>query len=252
MDMRTALSALGVTATTLSEAEKQYLDEHGYLPLPGVMTPAQVRSMRERVEQLLAEEGDEAGVEFHQEQGALRLSNLVDKDPLFEICFTHPRVLAAMNHVLAGDFKLSSLNGRASLPGAGMQAFHADWGAGVDPSDFQVCNSIWLLVDFRPENGATRVVPGTHRSGKVPDDVMENPWAKHPDEILLTGEAGTVVVFNSHLWHAGTSNHTDRPRYALHSYFTRRRNEQQVNQKAHLGGATLSRLSPPARFILDV
>jgi ectoine hydroxylase-related dioxygenase (phytanoyl-CoA dioxygenase family) len=252
MDMQTTLSAFGVTSDSLDDSEKRQLDERGYLPLPGVMSLEQVLAIRGRVKQLIAEEGEEAGSEFGQEKGAVRLANLVDKDPLFEVCFSHPRVLAAMNHVLEGDFKLSSLNGRASVPGDGIQAFHVDWHEVVKSSGFQVCNSIWLLVDFTEANGATRVVPGSHRSGQNPKDILENPWAKHPDEILLTGEAGTVVVFNSHLWHAGTSNNTESPRYALHSYFTRRHNEQQSNQKAFLSEATLARLSPEARFILDV
>jgi len=252
MDMQSALSTFGVTDATLSDEEIQQLDQRGYLPLPAVMSPEEVSAIRERVQELMAEEGDEAGSEFSTERGAVRLANLVDKDPLFEICFTHPRVLAAMNHVLKGDFKLSSLNGRASVPGDGVQAFHADWSSGVDPSDFQVCNSIWLLVDFTAENGATRVVPGSHRSGQLPSDVMDNAWEKHPQEILLTGAAGTVVIFNSHLWHAGTTNHTDTPRYALHSYFTRRHNAQQMDQKAFLSERTLARLRPAHRFILDV
>ncbi len=252
MDMQSALSTFGVTDATLSDEEIQQLDQRGYLPLPAVMSPEEVSAIRKRVQELMAEEGDEAGSEFSTERGAVRLANLVDKDPLFEICFTHPRVLAAMNHVLKGDFKLSSLNGRASVPGDGVQAFHADWSSGVDPSDFQVCNSIWLLVDFTAENGATRVVPGSHRSGQLPSDVMDNAWEKHPQEILLTGAAGTVVIFNSHLWHAGTTNHTDTPRYALHSYFTRRHNAQQMDQKAFLSERTLARLRPAHRFILDV
>jgi ectoine hydroxylase-related dioxygenase (phytanoyl-CoA dioxygenase family) len=252
MDMRSALKSLGVSAGTLSESEKRQLDELGYLPLPGLMTPQQVKAIRARVEQLIAEEGEQAGGEFHQETGSHRLANLVDKDPLFEICYSHPRVLAAMNHVLNGEFKLSSLNGRAALPGAGGQAFHADWPGGVDPSDFQVCNSIWLLVDFTEDNGATRVVPGSHNTGQHPNDVLEDPMAAHPDEILLTGSAGTVVIFNSHLWHAGTTNHTETPRYALHSYFTRRRQPQQQDQRALLSGETIDRLSPGQRFILDV
>ncbi|MCY4018988.1 MAG: phytanoyl-CoA dioxygenase family protein [Chloroflexi bacterium] len=252
MDMQSALSTFGVTESTLSDEEIQQLDERGYLPLPTVMTPQQVGAIRERVQELMAEEGEEAGSEFSTEIGAVRLANLVDKDPLFEICFTHPRVLAAMNHVLKGDFKLSSLNGRASVPGDGVQAFHADWSSGVDATDFQVCNSIWLLVDFTEENGATRVVPGSHLSGQLPREVMDNPWEKHPQEMLLTGAAGTVVIFNSHLWHAGTTNHTDTPRYALHSYFTRRHNAQQMDQKAFLSEQTLARLSPAQRFILDV
>ena len=251
MDMVQALSAMGVTDRLLTETEKQQLDAQGVLPLLNLLSADQVAAMRSRIEELIDLEGDQAGSEFKPEAGAHRLANLVDKDPLFATCYSHPRVLAAMNHVLGGDFKLSSLNGRAALPGEGMQALHADWSGGVDPANFQVCNSIWLLVDFTEENGATRVVPGSHASGQHPGEALADPWTRHPDEILLTGAAGTVVIFNSHLWHGGTDNLTETPRYALHSYFTRRHNSQQVNQKAFLSEATLARLNPAQRFILD-
>jgi ectoine hydroxylase-related dioxygenase (phytanoyl-CoA dioxygenase family) len=59
-------------------------------------------------------------------------------------------------------------------------------------------------------------------------------------------------IFNSHLWHGGTQNRSDRPRRALHAYFTRRSNQQQLDQKKYIRPQTLARLSPAARFILDV
>ena len=67
----------------------------------------------------------------------------------------------------------------------------------------------------------------------------------------LTAPAGTVVVFNSHLWHGGTQNRSDRARRALHSYFARRSRGQQLDQKKYARPETLARLSPAARFILD-
>jgi len=252
MNMQTALSSFGVTDTTLSRAEKRQLDEHGFLPLPDLIPQTQAEALRTRFQELIREEGEKAGLEVHQEAGTERLANLVDKDALFDICFTHPRVLAAINHVLQGDFKLSSLNGRAALPGEGHQALHADWSEGVDPSNYQVCNSIWLLVDFTPENGATRIVPGSHRSGQVPQTALDDPRAEHPEEALVTGTAGTVVIFNSHLWHGGTVNRTESRRYALHSYFTRRHHTPQTDFQELISDATRARLSPAARFILDV
>ena len=59
-------------------------------------------------------------------------------------------------------------------------------------------------------------------------------------------------MFNSHLWHGGTLNGSDWPRRALHSYFTRRANGQQLDQQRYIRQETLTRLSPAARFILDV
>jgi ectoine hydroxylase-related dioxygenase (phytanoyl-CoA dioxygenase family) len=251
MDMATALAGLGVTADSIDDSTRERLDRDGYAPLPGMLSETQLAAIRSRLDGLLALEGDKAGLEVHREAGTDRLSDLVNKDPMFDVCFTSPRLLACVNHVLA-DFKLSSLNFRAALPGSGLQPLHTEGGPVTDPAQFQVCNSIWLLDDFTADNGATRVVPGSHRSGQAPRDAMADGRAAHPDEVLLLALAGTVVVFNSHLWHGGTLNRSSGPRRALHSYFTRRRNGQQLDQKKYVRPQTLARLTPAARFIIDV
>jgi len=251
MDMATALRQLGATQDVLDPETKRQLDDDGYAPLPGILDKAQLDAFRTRLADLSATEGDAAGREVHQEAGTDRLSDLVNKDPMFDVCFTHPIVLAAIAHVL-GDFKLSSLNSRAALPGQGHQALHADWGDPVPTGDYQVCNSIWLLDDFTSDNGATRVVPGSHRWGQRPSDVMSDPAAAHPDQVQLLAPAGTVVIFNSHLWHGGTLNNSAAPRRALHSYFTRRSHPQQLDQKKYLRPETGRRLGDAALFILGV
>ena len=251
MDMAAALAELGVTGDLLDAETKERLDRNGFAPLPGILSAAQVDAFNSRLAELTREEGDLAGLEVHQEAGTDRLADLVNKDPMFEVCFTHPLVLAAMAHVL-GEFKLSSLNSRAALPGQGLQGLHADWGRREPGEGFSVCNSIWLLDDFTAENGATRVVPGSHLRPELPGDVVDDPSAPHPDQVQLTAPAGTVVIFNSHVWHGGTLNRSDRPRRAMHSYFTRRENTQQLDQRTFVREETLARLSPAARFILDV
>ena len=248
--MANALAELGVTKDTLGADVRERLDRDGYAPLPGVLSDEQVTRMRARLAELAAAEGDRAGMEVHQEAGTDRLADLVNKDPVFEVCFTDPRVLACIAHVL-GEFKLSSLNSRAALPGQGRQALHTEGGP-VGDGPYQVCNSIWLLDDFTADNGATRVVPGSHRFTVSVRDAMTDPAAAHPDEVKLIAPAGTVVVFNSHLWHGGTLNQTSRKRRAVHSYFTRRGNGQQTDQQKYIRPETLARLSPAARFILDV
>jgi ectoine hydroxylase-related dioxygenase (phytanoyl-CoA dioxygenase family) len=251
MDSGTALRELGVTDGLLMAAERDQLDEDGFLALPGILTARQIQVIRWRLAELSAAEGDRAGLEVHQEAGTDRLADLVNKDPAFEVCFTFPRVLAAVAHVL-GDFTLSSLNSRAALPGAGHQRLHTDWAEPVAPGGYQVCNSIWMIDDFTAVNGPTRVVPGSHRSGQLPGQVMADPEDHHPDEVKLLGRAGTVVVFNAHLWHGGTRNSTGRPRRALHSYFCRRGRKQQLDQRAYIRPETLARLSPAAQHILGV
>ena len=144
MDMATALAELGATGTSIDAETRDRLDRDGYAPLPGVLCAAQLTAIRTRLAELLAAEGDQAGIEVHQEAGTDRLADLINKGAMFDPCF------------------------------------------------------------------------------------------------------------NSHLWHGGTKNRSDRPRRALHSYFGRRSRGQQLDQKKYAKPETLARLSPAARFILDV
>jgi ectoine hydroxylase-related dioxygenase (phytanoyl-CoA dioxygenase family) len=252
MTVQEALYGLGVRDDTLSEEEKSRLDRDGFLLLTGMLTPERCARIAARLDELVAEEGPDAGKEVHQEAGTDRLADLVNKDPIFEVCFTHPRLLAAVAHVLKGDLRLYSLNSRSALPGKGEQAFHVDFSGPVEPGDYSVCNSAWLLDGFTGQNGPTRVVPGSHRSGKVPRDGMEDPRSPHPEEIRVLAPAGTVLVFNSHLWHSGTRNDSASPRRVIHAAFARRALPQQTEQRAYLRPETSARLSEAARVILDV
>jgi ectoine hydroxylase-related dioxygenase (phytanoyl-CoA dioxygenase family) len=263
VETREALRQLGATSSTLTSEETQQLDHDAFLAMPGFLTAAEMRALADKFDELLEEERRRAGIEAHQEKGADRLANLVNKDPIFETCFTHPRILAAIDHIINGEIKLNSLNGRAAVPAEGLQPLHSDYGLGtgderiyaeatVDPGHYRVCNSIWLLDDFTEENGATRVVPGSHRWQKVPSEEIPNPMASHPDEQLLIYPAGTVVIFNGHVWHGGTKNVSDRPRRALHSSFSDREFRQSTDQRRYIIGEVYSRLSHAARHILEL
>lgn len=254
------LSRLGVQESTLTASEKAFLDENGYLNLGQLLNDRQLEAIRNRLNRLLESEGEQAGSELMdspyirhpKEAGADRLADLVNKGVLFDIFYTHPRVLAGIAHVLGHEIKLSSLNYRAARAGQGLQKLHADWHEVVSPHDYKVCNSIWLLDDFSKENGATRIVPGTHRNSSLPQDVLQDPFATHPDEVLIEAPAGSVVIFNSHAWHGGTDNTTGHPRRAIHSYFCRKDQPQQVDQKKYILQETLSRLPSSAVALLGL
>jgi ectoine hydroxylase-related dioxygenase (phytanoyl-CoA dioxygenase family) len=76
---------------------------------------------------------------------------------------------------------------------------------------------IWCLDEFTSDNGATRVIPGSHLAwegdpaGTADDD-------KHP-HVVLTAPRGAAIVFNTKLIHAGTRNTTVTPRRSLHGQY---------------------------------
>jgi ectoine hydroxylase-related dioxygenase (phytanoyl-CoA dioxygenase family) len=235
----------------LTEEERRQLDEAGWVSVPQAMDSLFLEEVRAAVERLWAVEGESAGAEFRKEPGARRLANLVDKGKAFERVVSHRGILEAVHHVLGDDFKLSSLNGRSTDPfWPDAQPLHCDAGAVADDSGYWVCNTIWLLDDFTAENGATRIVPGTHRARRLPQDALADPQARHPDEVLVLGKAGDVVVMNTHAWHGGTANRTGAPRRALHAFYARGDKPQQQYQKALLRTETQARLSPELRRIL--
>ncbi len=232
-------------------APETELDERGFTKVEQLLSPEERLRLVHRIEALFAEEGDAAGSEFKQEPGARRLANLVDKGTVFAQCILEPQVLDLVGHVLGPRFKLSSLNARAADPGeAAAQPLHADVGAVSDELGYWVCNTLFMLDDFTAENGALRAVPGSHRQGRLPQDALADPRAPHPDEVLVTGRAGDVVVMNAHVWHAGTANRTHDRRLALHAFYCRSDKPQQQYQKRWLRPETQASLSPAARAIL--
>ena len=76
--------------------------------------------------------------------------------------------------------------------------------------------------------------------------------ADHPEQVQLTGRAGSVAVFNGSLFHSSYRNLSDAPRRTLHCAFIAREHAQQTNQREYLRPETANRLSPLARYILDV
>jgi hypothetical protein len=235
----------------LTEIEKRQLDEDGFIILTDFMAPDLLAELQHRVEQQFAAEGEQAGAEFKQEPGCRRLANLVDKGDVFRSVITMPRLLEYIGHVLGAEFKLSSLNVRSVNPNwAGIQPLHADMAAVADDKGYWVCNSVWMLDDFTEANGAIRVVPGSHRWRQLPQQVLADPVAAHPEQVLVTGWAGTVVVMNAHLWHGGTTNRTGVPRTALHAFYCRRDKAQQQYQKRLLRLEVQQSLPPQLRVLL--
>jgi ectoine hydroxylase-related dioxygenase (phytanoyl-CoA dioxygenase family) len=207
------LKACGVTPETLAPEEGALLDERGYVVLRGVLKGSLLARLQAAFE---------AAVEPGAESGTRHGSDLLARDALFDVTFTHPRVLAAAHRVLGRPFQVLALGARDPLPGFGLQGLHTDWPPRAAGEGHAVATALWLLDDFTAENGATRVVPGSQRvPGAIPRSHAA-PGAHHPRETLVTAEAGSVLCLNGHLWHSGTCNRSRAPRRVVQCQFVAR------------------------------
>src|SRR5262249_59993077 len=121
--------------------------------------------------------------------GTRHLKDLVSQGEVFEGIYTHPKLLAAVHHVLGRPFKLGQFGGRDPLPGYGQQGLHADWTARTPGEPFYAVTAIWLLDDFTKVNGATRLVPGTHFMCGQPPKAMSDPASRHPNQVTVIAQA---------------------------------------------------------------
>ncbi|MEM7092301.1 MAG: phytanoyl-CoA dioxygenase family protein [Actinomycetota bacterium] len=210
----------------LARAEAD-LCQHGYCLVAHALDPVEVAARRDAVDRS-ARADFEAGRAYVDSAGNnQRLWQLLNRGPEFVALAEHPLALrlatALLGEVTAfrgrGDglpqFQLSSITANIAGPGGHKMILHADQGFHPEPWPAHpvVCNGGWLLDDFTAENGATLVVPGSHRSNHNPR------YADAEQAVPIVGPAGTLFFFDGRLWHGTGENRTDQLRRAVFTYY---------------------------------
>jgi ectoine hydroxylase-related dioxygenase (phytanoyl-CoA dioxygenase family) len=198
----------------LSPTERRQLESEGWLHFPGVLPAGALAAMHAAWDGLVAASPN-AGADSNW-------GPALEAEPAFAVCQTHPRILAAVSALLDDDVHLLRVNGRAPPQGHGRQGLHVDWKGPTLPERQLLANAFWVLDDMAQDNGATRIVPGSHRWARVPRGSYAQPQSVHPGERILEARAGDVLVFSSHVWHAGTLNASGHRRRLVIAQFGRR------------------------------
>jgi hypothetical protein len=137
----------------------------------------------------------------------------------------HPLLLALCDRILAPSCARYQLNLGHLLqrgPGSDEQWLHRDeavWSDVPKPAPELQLATVIAFVDFTRENGATRIVPGSHRwpdRQLTPGEQLQQR-APAPEEIAYAEmPAGSAVVYTGGTIHGGGSNVTDIPRRGVH------------------------------------
>jgi hypothetical protein len=203
----------------LSAKDRLALHEAGFLHVRAAADETALQTMRAAWVRCLQESVEPV---FAKTRGNNDGPSGLEKEPAFRYCLEHPYVMSAIAHVLDGDVVLGRFRGRDPRRGSGQQGFHVDDSKPV-PVDRQcLANAFWLLDDMDESNGATRVVPGSHRVGRIPPKGLQRRDARHPEAQSIRASAGDAIVFSAHLWHAGSENISGAPRRIAMAHFCRR------------------------------
>ena len=186
------------------ESSREQLHRDGYALLRGAIPPDWLEELRATFD---------AGVRPSQDWPVPRQStwrhSMVDLDARVQAVCRLPAVLGVVGELIGNRFFLSQVEGREPLGGHGHQTLHRDMSA-QRPGD-----SVGALVffdDFGSNNGATRIVPGSHRP------VADAPAFDFHDEsgsVQIAGKAGDILVFDVDLVHGASLNPTGARRRSL-------------------------------------
>ncbi len=222
------------------------LDEKGYTIVEAAIDPATIDDLvvdLERLEAAYAISPSPNSFEGHQ---TVRIYNLLAYGPRYEAIPVHPTILPVVEGVLDRGCLVSSLSSISILPGEVAQPIHADDQLIPLPKPHvpTVCNTMWALTDFTEANGATRLIPGSHRADGNP------VYGAEFDSIAAEMSRGSVLIWNGSLWHGGGANTTDARRVGIAMNYCAGWVRQQENQQLGLPAEIVAGFEPRLRELV--
>jgi ectoine hydroxylase-related dioxygenase (phytanoyl-CoA dioxygenase family) len=190
--------------SSILERGEVELREQGYTIFENAIEADLVSDLVAAIRRIEAESGAAPRGNPAEGFATLRTYNLLAKDPVFQRMPVHDAVLPLVERVLDPGCLLSGMTAIDIGPGEKPQPIHPDDLVMTVPRPHPplMCTSLWALTDFTEANGATRIIPGSHREPRLPDP------QNLPDSIPAEMPAGSVLIIDGSLWHGGGGNTT--------------------------------------------
>ena len=186
------------------------LQKDGFTVIHELVGPRSLRELRD-----LYDEAFETALPSDLKQGStsIRLGGFAERGSPFDAIYSSPTLISITAEVIGRAFKLSSFHGRTVRPRVPAQRLHQDIvAAGED--EWPMVGFIFMIDDFRTDNGATRFLPGSQsfKDGQLRDGQRL---------VSAQGKAGSLIIFNGSVWHGHGPNDTLSPRRSLQGAFIR-------------------------------
>ena len=199
------------------------IESDGFVVLGGVISSESIITLRDKMREDLARFIARDDAPFNFNQGNIQQDPPPFPPFLFQDVLLNKMVIAVTRAVLGQGVKNDFYSGNTAIKSEQRQPVHADSGQlfanlveGTPPYGLVVNVP---LVDFSPQNGSTEIWAGTHKDTsvvmgqdiKVTPEMLEK-WREKSQPFQPTIKAGSVLIRDIRLWHAGMPNRTDTPR----------------------------------------
>lgn len=223
------------------DADFDVLMEHGYVIIENLIPREICEEIKAECVGLLGHTGRNA-FEGHKTQ---RVYNVLSKTRQTDRLATHPRVLGLMDKFFEPGFLLSQSQIINIQPGEAPQGLHTDDAFYRLPRPRQPLGAatIWAIDEFTETNGATVVIPGSHK--------WDDKRAGQPDETIpAVMPQGSVIFFLGTTWHGGGQNGSVDARFAITHQYCEAYMRQQENYLLELSKETVRGLSPELQSLV--
>ena len=212
------------------------IQQNGFCVVENVIPPASVRSIRETLFEVQAAHNEEGEAELaairargHRvgAKGVGVLKQVINETQCFASYLADREILDLVEAFFGPFVRISCTDCVVNHPGNDRGYWHADWpfnqtNASRIPAPYADAmvhlSTIWMLTEFSEQTGGTLVIPESHRIPENPSaSTMDgiDPDASSEREIQISGSAGSVLIYDSRLWHAVAPNRSTEPRVAL-------------------------------------
>jgi ectoine hydroxylase-related dioxygenase (phytanoyl-CoA dioxygenase family) len=196
---------------------------------------AATRDAMYRVQKSIVAEVGEARLRRAGELGVLRL--MMKFEPHFFRFLEIPEVLQIVDATIAetailhlqNGFILPSFAANLETPKVFQNSYHRDFPRVLNGYLASI-NVFFAIDEFHERNGSTWIVPGTHQQASSPQ-----PGYLETHGVPIVCPAGSMIVFDSTLWHAAGQNTSGKDRLAVNQQFTRSYIKQQIDYVRALG-----------------
>ncbi|HZZ35876.1 MAG TPA: phytanoyl-CoA dioxygenase family protein [Caulobacteraceae bacterium] len=222
-------------AATLSDPKTPFgdllrrLDADGYLLFPGILIEAELGAIRAQLDPVLQE--TPRGRNDFEGFTTKRVYALLHHAPATAVLVEHPMLMAVAEQLLEPTFLLSAHLAIQIFDGETAQSWHFDDGFYRHPMPRgpDGVSAIWALDAFTEENGATEIIPGSHKWGPA------RPAGFEASAVKAIAPAGSLLVFPGNLTHRGGANTGAPPRLAVTTQFCQGWHRQQENMMVSVG-----------------
>ncbi|MBN4047443.1 phytanoyl-CoA dioxygenase family protein [Acidimicrobiaceae bacterium AH-315-P05] len=197
----------------LSPNRSVFDHEAGWIQRPGFLSPAEIKARLLVCRGFLGLPSSKGRVGDKPTAGTHHLFELDDRSEFIEPLIGRTWLVEVVAEILGPSFERTQVSYRSPQPSFGGQRLHADDVPMLIPGPNSVATAIVALVPFTELNGATRLVPGSHRRPVLQG--RSGALGSHAEQVVLSGDAGTAFVFSGHVLHSGTPNFSAHERPAL-------------------------------------